>query len=255
MPPRLTALVVARNEEAQLGACLERLAPADELIVVLDRTTDGSRAIAEAAGARVIEGAWPIEGDRRNAAIAAATGDWILEIDADERVPDALFAEIREAIADAAPGYFTIPFDTYVGRRLVRHGWGAYWGKPHSACLFSRGAKRWGRQRVHPKIELEGARRRLRTPIAHYSYAGIDDMLRRLARYSRAHAADMRDAGASPRLRSTLRRSAGRFIKCWWRFKGWREGRMGFLIALSAALYPLLAHLMAELEPDALDED
>ncbi|MCS6853800.1 MAG: glycosyltransferase, partial [Elioraea sp.] len=85
--PRLSALVVARNEEARLGDCLASLRFADEIVVVLDRTTDRSADIARGVGARVLEGAWEIEGDRRNAGLAACTGDWILEIDADERVP------------------------------------------------------------------------------------------------------------------------------------------------------------------------
>ena len=64
---KLTALVVVHNEEAQLGACLGTLAFADEIVVVLDRSTDGSKGIAEKAGARILEGGWPIEGDRRSA--------------------------------------------------------------------------------------------------------------------------------------------------------------------------------------------
>ncbi|MCX7355976.1 MAG: glycosyltransferase [Alphaproteobacteria bacterium] len=93
--PRLSALVVARNEEAQLAQCLEPLRFADEIVVVLDRSTDGSRAIAEQFGARVLEGAWEIEGPRRNSGIALCTGDWILEVDADERVTAELSASIR----------------------------------------------------------------------------------------------------------------------------------------------------------------
>ena len=120
--PRLSALVVAHDEAAQLADCLAPLRFADEIVVVCDRCTDGSAAIARAHGATVIEGAWPIEGDRRNTGIAACTGDWIVEVDADERLSPALAQEIRAAIAAAAPGYFLIPFDNYVGTRLVRYG-------------------------------------------------------------------------------------------------------------------------------------
>ena len=247
--PVLSAVVAARNEEPQLGACLARLAPADEIVVVLDRTTDNSGAIAQAHGARVVEGEWPIEGDRRNAALDAASGDWILEVDADERVPEALFAEIRRAVAVAAPGYFLVPFDNYVGDRLVRHGWGASWGVGAAPRLSSRGAKRWGRQRVHPRLTLSGPKRRLRTPIAHYVDRDVNDMLARLARYTDAHAADLREAGALPPLRTVARRAAGRFVKCYWRRKGYREGGLGLVIASMAALYPLLSRVKAEIEP------
>src|SRR5207249_5276285 len=87
--PRLSALVVARNEEAQLAECLSRLAFADEIVVVLDRCEDRSGDIARGFTNRIVEGAWEREGGRRNAGIAACRGAWILEVDADERVgPD-----------------------------------------------------------------------------------------------------------------------------------------------------------------------
>jgi glycosyltransferase involved in cell wall biosynthesis len=246
---RLSAVVVARNEAHQLAECLERLALADELVVVLDRCTDDSKAIAESYGGRVLEGSWPLEGERRNAALEAATGDWNLEVDADERVPPALFDEIRAAIATAAPGYFLIPFDNYIGGRLVRHGWGASWGVGAAPRLSSRGAKRWGRQRVHPSLDLVGAKRRLRTRIDHHVDRDLNDMLDRLKRYTDARAADLRDAPAPlPPLRSTVRRSLGRFVKCYVTRKGYREGGWGLAIAVMAALYPLIAHLKAALE-------
>jgi cellulose synthase/poly-beta-1,6-N-acetylglucosamine synthase-like glycosyltransferase len=80
--PKLSILIVARNEEARLPDCLASASFADEVVVVLDRTTDGSAALARAAGALVLEGAWELEGDRRNVGIAACSGDWILELDA-----------------------------------------------------------------------------------------------------------------------------------------------------------------------------
>lgn len=248
--PRLSALVVAHDEGHQLAACLDRLAPADERVVVLDRCSDSSREIAERYADRIVEGAWPIEGDRRNAGIDACTGDWILEVDADERASDALFEEIRRVIGDAAPGYFLVPFDNYIGDRLVRHGWGGSWGVSAAPRLFSRSAKRWGGQRIHPSLELSGQRRRLKTPIAHHVDRDLNDMIERLKRYTDARAADLRESKAPlPPMIWTLRRSVSRFIKCYWSRKGYREGRWGFAIALMAALYPLIAHLKAELEP------
>ena len=118
---RLSAVVVARNEEAQLDDCLAALGFCDEIVVVLDRTTDGSAEIARRHGARVIEGAWELEGPRRNTGLDAATGAWILEVDADERVPPALAEEIRTTIATAKePAHYLVPFDNYIGRRRVR---------------------------------------------------------------------------------------------------------------------------------------
>lgn len=246
--PRLSALVVAHNEERQLADCLEALRFADELVIVLDRCTDRSREIAARYAQKLVEGAWEIEGPRRNAGIDACTGDWILEVDADERVPPALAREIRQAIAKAPPGYFLIPYDNYIGTRLVRYGWGASWGVSATSRLFSKGAKRWGPQRIHPKLELHGLRRRLNTPMVHYVDRNISDMLRRLDRYTTARAQDLRESGDIGTFSLNLRRIFSRFWKCYVARKGYREGPYGFLIALMAALYPILSYLKARLE-------
>ena len=248
--PRLSALVVVHDEEARLAACLDRLGFADEIVVVLDRCSDGSRDIAARYTDRLIDGAWEIEGPRRNAGIAACSGDWVLEVDADERVSEALAAEIRAAIEDAAPGYFLVPYDNYIGERLVRYGWGASWGVSATARLFSKGAKRWGGQRIHPRVELSGARRRLTTPMVHYVDRDISDMIGRLDRYSTMRARDLRDSGDIGTLVGNLRRLVSRFLKCYLGRRGYREGGYGVLIALFAGLYPLLSHLKARYEDD-----
>jgi glycosyltransferase involved in cell wall biosynthesis len=248
----LTAVDVARNEEAQLEECLATLDFADEIVVVLDRSGDGSAEIARRHTDKVIEGAWELEGPRRNTALDAAAGDWILELDADERVPPALAAEIRATIATAtAPAHYLIPFDNYIGRTRVRYGWGASWGVNSAPRLFSRGAKRWGDQRIHPSLELQGTPRRLRARMIHHVDRDIADMIRRLDRYTAARAADLRDNGKIGGLPGTIRRAFSRFFKCYVSRKGYREGAWGFLIALFAGLYPLLSHLRARLEPEA----
>ena len=96
--PSISALVVAHNEEDQLAECLEHLAFADELVVVLDKCTDGSDTIAALFTDNIVEGSWDIEGERRNTGLEACTSDWIIEVDADERVSSELAAEIREAV-------------------------------------------------------------------------------------------------------------------------------------------------------------
>ena len=243
-------MVVARDEEARISGCLETLGFADEIIVVLDRCRDRTRNIAEEFGARIVEGAWEIEGPRRNAGIDACAGDWILEVDADERVPGELAKEIRQAVADAEPGYFLIPFDNYIGEHLVRHGWGGSWGVNSTARLFARGTKQWGDQRIHPKIHLNGKAGRLRNRMIHHVDRDVSDMLRRLDRYTTMRALDLRDSGDIGSLASNLRRLFSRFFKCFVMRKGYREGIHGFLIALFAGLYPLLSHIKARIQED-----
>jgi glycosyltransferase involved in cell wall biosynthesis len=250
MSPRLSALVVARNEEVRLAECLGRLEFADECVVVLDRCTDGSAAIAKRYADIVVEGAWPIEGDRRNAGLDACSGDWILEVDADESVSVELGLEIKSHIAQVDSGYFLIPFLNYVGDRCVRYGWGASWGVSAAPRLSSKGAKRWGRQRIHPALELHGPKRWLSNPIKHQVDRDISDMIRRLDSYTTARAADLRENGNVGSLINNIRRFFSRFLKCYFGRKGYREGGYGFLIALFAGLYPLLAHLKARLESE-----
>ncbi len=246
--PKLSVLVVAHNEEAHLRDCLARLGFADQLVVVLDRCTDRSREIALAAGAKILEGAWPLEGPRRNAGIAACDGLWILEVDADERVPPALAQEVLAVVKNAEPGYFLIKFDNYIGDKLVRHGWGAYNGASAGPRLFSKGAKIWGDQLIHPRIELTGGRRWLNTPIDHYVDRDISDLIARFDRYTSARAKDLCASGDIGSLANNIRRIFSRFWKSYVTRRGYREGLYGVLLALFSAAYPLVSYIRARLE-------
>jgi glycosyltransferase involved in cell wall biosynthesis len=248
-PLALSALVVAHDEERQLAACLERLGFADELVVVLDRCHDRSREIALRFTDRLVEGAWEREGPRRHAGIAACRGDWILEIDADEHVSAELAAEIRRVIATSPAAWHLIPVDNYIGERLVRWGWGASFGKSAYAGLFRRAAKQWGDQRVHPAVTLSGPQGpTLEARLVHRVDRNISEMLCRLDRYTSARARDLRDGGDIGSYWRNLRRIPSRFLKCYVGRKGYREGPYGFLIALCAALYPILSYLKARLD-------
>ena len=246
--PILSCLVVAHNEESQLAACLDTLSFADEIVVVLDKCTDGSKDHAARYTDRLIEGSWDIEGERRNTGIKACSGDWILEVDADERVSAALAGEIRETIKTAPSGYFLIPYDNYIGDNLVRYGWGAAWGVSATVRLFSKGCKRWGPQRIHPSVTFSGASGRLQNRMIHYVDRDISDMIARLDRYTSAKAADLCASGDIGQFSANLRRIFSRFYKCYVSRRGYREGYYGFLIALFAGLYPMLSYLKARLE-------
>jgi len=249
--PTLSALVVIHNEEDRLRACLDRLTFADEIVVVLDGCADGSLAIAAEFTDRFVEGDWEREGGRRNAGIAACTGDWILEVDADEHVPAVLAREVRQTIADTSADWHEILVDNYVGERLVRWGWGASFGKAAYPGLFRKGVKTWGDQRVHPRLEWRGRKGPMLTNrIDHFVDRDISDMVRRLDSYSTARARDLRESGDIGGLAGNVRRLFSRFIKCYVLRRGYREGGYGLLIAILAGLYPLLSHLKARFEDD-----
>ena len=244
----LSALVVVHNEEKHLADCLACLEFADEIVVVLDKCTDQSKTIALEYTSRIIEGSWEIEGPRRNTGIDACEGKWILEVDADERVSAQLAKEILAAIKDRSEGYFQIPFHNYIGKQKVVYGWGAYIGVRSKACLFARGSKRWGNQRVHPEITLPEQIGKLDQPMIHYVDDNISDMIKRLDGYSSNMAKDRMESERLGSFMKNLMRMPARFFKCFVVRKGYREGYYGFLIAMCAALLPMFTFLKARLE-------
>lgn len=252
----LSALVVVHNEEEQLALCLEGLKFADETVVVLDRCTDRSREIATGFGCQLVEGAWVLEGDRRNTGIEACAGEWILEVDADERVTPALAQEVQAVVGSSGSDWHDVPVDNFIGDRLIRYGWGASFGRGAHAALFRKGAKRWGGERVHPKLAFKGTKGdRLTAPIVHYVDRDISGLITKLDSYSTAHAQDLRDSGDIGSFGHNIRRIFSRFYKCYVARKGYREGPYGFLIAMLAGLYPILSYLKARLETAAGSAD
>ncbi len=247
----LSAVVSVHNEEDKLADCLKRLAFADEVVVVLDRCTDRSEEIARELGAVIHHGGWGREGDRRNAAIAACSCEWILEVDADEHVPEALAREIRETVTNSHADWYEIPVDNYIGDRLVRNGWGASFGKAAYPGLFKKGVKVWGPQRVHPRLKWSGKKGTMLTNrLKHFVDRGVSDMIKRLDNYTTARAKDLRDEKNIGSYPNNIRRIFSRFFKCYISRRGYKEGGYGFLIALFAGLYPIISYIKARHEVD-----
>ena len=246
----LSALVVAHNEEKRLDACLSKLTPFDEIVVVLDKTTDNSKNVAKKYTKKIYEGSWELEGERRNFGLLKCKGEWILEVDADELVPKKLFLEIRDKITHSEPGYFLIPFDNFIGKKRIRYGWGASWGVSSAPRLSYKKYKYWNdKQRIHPSLILKGKKGKLKHRISHFVDDDINDMFDRLKIYSDKKAADIiTNKETIPPLLIIIRKSFTRFIKCYISRKGYREGKWGFLIALMASLFILLSYFKASLE-------
>jgi len=243
---RLSALVVVHNEEDRIAGCLDCLAFSDEIVVVLDDCSDGTKTIAARYTGRVVEGSWELEGDRRNAGFGACKGDWVLEVDADERVSTDLAVEIRKVITTSLADWHLILVDNYVGDRLVRYGWGASFGRSAFPGLTRKGAKQVGAQRVHPTLSLDGKQgAALKHRLQHFVDRDISDMLKRLDSYSKARSLDLCDSGDLGSFGVNVRRIFSRFWKCYVGRRGYREGESGFLIALLAGLFPILSYLKA----------
>lgn len=247
----LSGLVVVYNEEEHLDACLKTLAFCDEIIVVLDKCTDNSKEIALNNNTKIVEGSWDIEGERRNLGLETCSKNWIVELDADERLSPELAQEILGVTQTSRADIHLIPFDNYIGKNRVRYGWGGYFGVSQKPMLFRRGAKKWGTQRIHPRLDLSPNRgKKLTHRVVHYVDRDISDLLHRLDRYTTAHAKDLRETGEIGTFGHHIRRIFSRFYKCYIVRKGYKEGKYGFLIALCAGLYPILSYLKATLEKD-----
>ena len=248
---KLSACLCIHNEEASLEACLQTLGFADEIVIALDKCTDRSKEIALAHGAKIIAGNWPLEDSRRNATYELASGDWILEVDCDERISPALAAEIRQVITATPYDLHCIPFDNYIGDTLVKYGWGAYIGVSQKIALFRRGAKSYqldnAGTRVHPKVTVNGRFGPvLSHAITHYIDKNLSDTIRRFDSYTSGHAKDLIDKGDIGSFGANFRRLFSRFYKSYIRRKGYREGAMGFFIGMLAALYPMVSYLKAK---------
>jgi glycosyltransferase involved in cell wall biosynthesis len=248
---RISVVICAHNEEERLPSCLEKVTFADEIVVICDKCTDKTEEIAKDFGAKTIVGSWHIEGERRNRAIAEASGDWIFELDADEHVSEQLARSIQDAVRIGTYDRYLIPVDNYVGNRLVRHGWGASFGTSAVWRLFRKGCKVWGDQRVHPSIKFTGRQGpKLEGALVHFVDRSISDMIRRFNSYTSARAADLRATGKIGSFGHNFRRILSRFWRCFVSRKGYKEGGMGFLIALLAALFPMVSYLKARYDEE-----
>ncbi len=241
---KISVLLVVHNEENQISSCLENLTFADEIVIILDKCTDDTLDIIKKYTKTYYEGDWSIEGDRRNFGISKCSFDWILEIDADERVSNELKDEILGLIKVSKYDWHQIEVDNFINNKCVRFGWGAYFGKSSYAGLFRKGSKIWGPQRVHPKITLSGKRgMNLRNRLTHFYCSDIKDLFRKLNSYSDAKAQDLVSEHSKEGFLKNIRRIFSRFWKCFFLRKGFKEGKIGFLIAVVACLYPLISYL------------
>lgn len=242
----LSALVVAHNEEAIIEDCLVRLSFADEIVLVADRCTDETVAIAKRHNAKIIEGAWEIEGVRRTIGIEACSGLWILEVDADEWIELNLAEEIKITVEKNADDFFFTPIHNYVYGRYIRYGWMAALAPDLRGSLFRKGHKKWGMDRVHPNVSFTGNRGSdFLNGIRHNFAKDISTLMQRFNRNTTLHGEDLARKNEIGRTASMARKIFSRFWKCYIARSGYKEGGLGLIISILSALYPLVAHMKA----------
>lgn len=231
--PRLSIALIAHDEAHQLRACLASVAWADEIVVVENASRDGTAALARELGAKVITTPdWPGFGAQKNRAIDACSGDWILVLDCDERVGTALRTEIERTIAAPAFDVYRIPRrSTYCGQFIEHGGW-----RPDLVRrLFRRGIARFSDARVHENLIVDRPIGALATPLTHFSFRSLDDVIGKMNRYSSDGAAMLAADGKAPGLGTAVLHGVAAFLKTYVLRLGFLDGRLGFLLAVSNA--------------------
>ncbi len=235
--PRISACIIAFNEAGRIGDCLASLAFCDEIVVVDSFSADATVALAEAAGARVLQR--PFDGFRSQKAycVAQATHDWVLCLDADERVS----AELRTAIEQArdagftdAAGYRFARLSDYFGR-FLRHG-NAY--PDRVLRLFDRRCGGWrGKREIHEAASVDGLVHTLRGDLIHYPYRSLQQQLDKTQRYARMMAEHDFARGKRATLGKLVLAPAWRFWRGYVLRGGFRDGWHGLVYAYVRANY------------------
>lgn len=236
----LSVVVITKNEGGRIRECLESVVWAKEIIVLDDCSTDDTKAIARQFTDKVFERRMDIEGRHRNYAYGLASCEWILSLDADERVTPELRREITELLAGnpSCNGY-TIPRKNFIGKVWVRYG-GMY---PSAQLrLFRKGEFRYDEQaEVHPQAYMKDPRGALKSDVLHYTYRDFTDAIAKLDRQTDLEARkwfrENRRIGAF----SAVRKSADRFWRAYVSKQGYKDGVPGLFLAVNSGMYQFLS--------------
>jgi glycosyltransferase involved in cell wall biosynthesis len=230
--PQLSAIVITRNEAANIGECLDGLAFCDERIVVDCGSTDGTAETARGKGASVAHHDWQGFGPQKNFALSLATGDWVLSIDADERVTPELAQAIKTAMADASADGFELPrVSSFCGRPMRHSGW----FPDYVLRLFRRGKGRFDDAVVHERVICDGTVKRLDKPLIHHPVLKLEDALSRMDRYSTASAQALVASGRKVSFVTGIAHGFFAFLKSYVLRLGFLDGAEGFLLAVANA--------------------
>jgi glycosyltransferase involved in cell wall biosynthesis len=245
----LSVVILAKNEKDRLGAALESVAFADEVVVADTGSTDGTQDAARLTGARVVPIGWEGFVASRNRALAEARHDWVLVLDADERVPEALRAQILAVLEtdDPAVAGYRMPRLSHFLGRPVRHG---TWYPDFKLRLGRRSRNlRAEGGRVHETLEVDGPVGRLATALVHYPYRDLSDALRKAARYAQLGAEDRYGRGARGTAAGLFGRPLFEFVRFLFLRGGFLDGSVGVSVAfLHASSYFLRAAFLLELQ-------
>lgn len=231
---RLSVAIITKNEARNLAACLASVGFADELVVLDSASTDGTRQIAAQFGARVeVSDQWSGFGKEKNRAIDLCTGDWILSLDADERIPPELENEIRTLLS-GRPEHdaYAIPRLSWFCGRFIYH---SGWRPDYVTRLFKRGTARFSDHLVHEKLLTEGRLGSLKNSIIHISFRDFESVISKMNSYSTASAIQMSKARKQGGPVKGLLHGLWTFFRTYIFRLGFLDGQHGLALAVSNA--------------------
>jgi len=234
---RLSAVVIAQNEENNIAECVRSLSFSDEILVCDGGSTDRTVEIAENLGATILHRDFDGFANQKNFIVDQAKGPWILSLDADERVTPELRSEIEcllSSEAESLAAGYRIPRKNYFGDRWVRRGG---WWPAYNLRLFQKGGGRFEDREVHESVRVDGEVKVLNGAIEHRTYKDISDYLARMDRYSSLAARQAFGEGRKARLADIIFRPMNTFTKMFVLRQGFRDGYTGFQLAILYSVY------------------
>lgn len=236
---RVSATIITLNESANIDACLDALAWVDEILVVDSGSTDGTADQAKARGARVMIRAWPGSyADQKNFAAGEATHDWILSVDADERVTPDLAKEIQQVLtSEPTVGGYRIPRLTWHLGRWIRT---TDWYPDYQLRLYDRRRANWPPRLVHESVRADGPIGYLTSDLQHYAYRDIAHHHQAMDRYTTLAARQMYEQGRRAGVADVVFHPPVAFVRNYLLKRGVIDGLPGFIISTMNAYYVFL---------------
>lgn len=231
----ISVTIVAHNEAERIGACIDSVSWADEIIVVDAGSTDGTQEICRKRGALLIRHPWEGYAAQKNFAISKASHSWILSLDADECVSPGLAEEILSVLSDDAPAEgYRVPRKNIFFGRWLRHGdlWPDY-----QLRLFRRDAGAFNEKSVHESVVVKGRMGAFSSSLEHYSYDSLFDFFQRQVKYARLSAEDLFSRGVQPGIADFVIRPLWRFFKSYVLKMGLLDGVNGLWVSAGSAYY------------------
>jgi glycosyltransferase involved in cell wall biosynthesis len=243
MPVRIAATIVTLNEERNIARAIESLRCADEIVVVDSGSIDRTCEIAARMGARVIQESWRGYAAQKNFAASCGTTDWILSIDADEELTEALQTEIFELkkLGVRHDSYSFPRLAQYLGRWIRHSGW----YPDRKVRLYDRTKAQWVGDYVHESVHVEGTTGELKGDLRHYTCGSLSEHLRTLDRYTTLAAQEIRARKKPVSMRHLGVDPAWTFFRTYVLQRGFLDGIQGLAIAWMAALYTFLRYAKA----------